>query len=133
MSEEEIQVRMMLPMLIETIRCLEENIVDTPNEADTALIYGIGFPPFLGGALKYVDARGLDTICALADKYAHLGKLYEPTEKMRKMATSGQKFTDNTEEIIMKEVVMLMPSVPQWGNQKAVILEMFVLKISQHP
>lgn len=92
MSEEEIQLRMMLPMMIETIRCLEENIVDTPNEADTALIYGIGFPPFLGGALKYTDFRGLNTICALADKYSHLGKLYEPTQKMRDMAASGQKY-----------------------------------------
>jgi len=71
---------------------LEENIVDTPNEADTALIYGIGFPPFLGGALKYADFRGLDTICALADKYSQLGKLYEPTQKMRDMAASGQKY-----------------------------------------
>jgi len=91
-SDQEIQERMMIPMIIETIRCLEENIVDTPNEADIALIYGIGFPPFLGGALKYVDHLGLDVVCAMADKYAHLGKLYEPTEKMREMAAAGLKY-----------------------------------------
>lgn len=92
LSAQEIQERMMLPMMIETIRCLEENIIDTPNEADTALIYGIGFPPFLGGALNYADQLGLKSLCEMADKYAHLGKLYEPTEKMREMAVSGQTY-----------------------------------------
>ena len=91
-SKEEIQERMMVPMLIETIRCLEEGIVDTPNEADMALIFGIGFPPFLGGALHYADLLGLEAVCAIADKYAHLGKLYEPTAKMREMAASGATY-----------------------------------------
>ena len=91
-SKEEIQERMMVPMLIETIRCLEEGIVDTPNEADMALIFGIGFPPFFGGALHYADLLGLDKVCAMADKYAHLGKLYEPTAKMREMAASGATY-----------------------------------------
>ena len=91
-SKEEIQERMMVPMLIETIRCLEEGIVDTPNEADMALIFGIGFPPFLGGALHYADLLGLDAVCVMADKYAHLGKLYEPTANMREMAASGATY-----------------------------------------
>ena len=91
-SKEEIQERMMIPMLIETIRCFEEGIVDTPNEADMALIFGIGFPPFLGGALHYADLLGLDKVCEMADKYAHLGKLYEPTQKMREMAASGATY-----------------------------------------
>lgn len=91
-SKEEIQERMMVPMLIETIRCLEEGIVDTPNEADMALIFGIGFPAFFGGALHYADLLGLDTVCAMADKYAHLGKLYEPTAQMREKAASGATY-----------------------------------------
>ena len=74
------------------IRCLEEGIVDTPHEADMALIFGIGFPPFFGGALHYADLLGLDKVCAMADKYAHLGKLYEPTAKMREMAASGATY-----------------------------------------
>jgi 3-hydroxyacyl-CoA dehydrogenase/enoyl-CoA hydratase/3-hydroxybutyryl-CoA epimerase/enoyl-CoA isomerase len=91
-SSEEVQERMMIPMMIETIRCFEEGIVDTPNEADMALIFGIGFPPFLGGALHYADLLGLEALCAMADKYSHLGKLYEPTAKMREMAASGTTY-----------------------------------------
>ena len=57
-----------------------------------ALIFGIGFPPFLGGALHYADLLGLDVLCTMADKYAHLGKLYEPTAKMREMAAAGTTY-----------------------------------------
>ena len=84
--------RMMIPMLIETVRCLEEKIVATPSEADMGLVYGIGFPPFRGGALKYLDTIGLDKFIARAEQFKDLGKLYEPTETMRDMAKKGQKY-----------------------------------------
>jgi 3-hydroxyacyl-CoA dehydrogenase/enoyl-CoA hydratase/3-hydroxybutyryl-CoA epimerase/enoyl-CoA isomerase len=57
-----------------------------------SLIYGIGFPPFRGGACRYVDQMGVANFVALADKYASLGKLYEAPKLLRGMATSGQKF-----------------------------------------
>ncbi len=88
-SEEEIIDRLMLPMIIETVRCLDEQIVETPSEADMGLILGVGFPPFRGGALKYADTIGMKTILEKAAKYASLGKLYEPTASMKKMAADG--------------------------------------------
>ncbi|GLQ31026.1 fatty acid oxidation complex subunit alpha FadB [Litoribrevibacter albus] len=91
-SDEEIIERVMVPMCIETVRCLEEGIVEDPAEADMGLIFGIGFPPFRGGALRYIDSMGLDKFCEIADKYADLGKLYHPTEKMREMAKKGEKY-----------------------------------------
>lgn len=92
LTEEDIIARMMIPLCIETVRCLEENIVASAAEADMGLIYGIGFPPYLGGALHYLDQMGLQAFCDLADKYSHLGKLYEPTAKMRDMATNNQTY-----------------------------------------
>ncbi len=91
-SEEEIIDRLMLPMIIETVRCLDEGIVETPTEADMGLIYGVGFPPFRGGALKYADTLGMQTVLDKAAKYASLGKLYEPTESMKKMAAEGKRY-----------------------------------------
>ena len=61
-------------------------------EADMGLIYGIGFPPHLGGALKYIDDMGVAAFVALADGYKDLGALYHPTEKLRDMAKSGATF-----------------------------------------
>ena len=91
-SSDEIIARVMVPMINETIRCLEEGIVATAAEADMGLIFGLGFPPFRGGPLRYVDTLGLANFVALADKYAHLGEIYQVTDKTRAMADNGQYF-----------------------------------------
>jgi 3-hydroxyacyl-CoA dehydrogenase/enoyl-CoA hydratase/3-hydroxybutyryl-CoA epimerase/enoyl-CoA isomerase len=91
-APEEIIARCMVPMVNEVVRCLEEKIVASPQEADMALIYGIGFPPFRGGVCRYVDQTGAANVVALADKYASLGKLYEAPKLLRDMAASGKKF-----------------------------------------
>ncbi|WP_328189834.1 fatty acid oxidation complex subunit alpha FadB [Marinobacter sp. OP 3.4] len=92
LTDEDIIARMMIPLCMETVRCLEDGIVEEPADADMGLIYGIGFPPFRGGALRYIDDMGVDTFVELADKYADLGPLYHPTEKLREMAKNGEKF-----------------------------------------
>ncbi|WP_313554623.1 fatty acid oxidation complex subunit alpha FadB [Stutzerimonas nitrititolerans] len=92
LSDEDIINYMMIPLCLETVRCLEDNIVETAAEADMGLIYGIGFPPFRGGALRYIDSIGVAEFVALADKYADLGPLYHPTAKLREMAANGQRF-----------------------------------------
>ncbi len=94
-SPEEIIERHMLPMIIETARCLEEDIVATPNEADMGLILGIGFPPHHGGALKYADTLGMQNVLDKCAKYTHLGKLYEPTARMQAMAKNGETYYQN--------------------------------------
>ncbi|MBS1135364.1 MAG: fatty acid oxidation complex subunit alpha FadB [Burkholderiaceae bacterium] len=91
-APEEIVARCMVPMVNEVVRCLEEKIVASPYEADMSLIYGIGFPPFRGGACRYVDQMGAATFVALADRYASLGKLYDAPKLLRDMASGGRKF-----------------------------------------
>jgi 3-hydroxyacyl-CoA dehydrogenase/enoyl-CoA hydratase/3-hydroxybutyryl-CoA epimerase/enoyl-CoA isomerase len=92
-SDDDIIARMMVPLCLETVRCLEDGIVDSPAEADMALIYGIGFPPFRGGALRYIDALGVAEFVKLADTLAdELGPLYAPTEQLRQMAQTNARF-----------------------------------------
>src|SRR5512141_173437 len=91
-APEEIVARCMVPMVNEVARCLEEKIVASPYEADMSLLYGIGFPPFRGGACRYVDQMGVANFVALCDKYASLGKLYEAPKLLRDMAAAGKKF-----------------------------------------
>ncbi|MCH2040169.1 MAG: fatty acid oxidation complex subunit alpha FadB [Saccharospirillaceae bacterium] len=89
---DEIIARCMIPLCIEIARCLEEGIVDTPAEADMGLIFGIGFPPFRGGACRYMDTVGMAEFVALCDKFADLGNLYKPTDRMREMAANGESY-----------------------------------------
>ena len=91
-SDEEILNRLMVPMTIETIRCLEDNIVSTPAEADMGLVYGIGYPPFRGGVLHSVDKMGVQKFVETADAMKDLGPLYHVTDGLRKMAAAGETY-----------------------------------------
>jgi 3-hydroxyacyl-CoA dehydrogenase / enoyl-CoA hydratase / 3-hydroxybutyryl-CoA epimerase / enoyl-CoA isomerase len=91
-TDADIVDRMMLPMIIESSRCLEDGIVASPAELDLALVYGLGFPPFRGGALRHADAAGLAALCARAEAFRDLGPLYHPTDQMRRLAAAGTPF-----------------------------------------
>ncbi|WP_313683542.1 fatty acid oxidation complex subunit alpha FadB [Pantoea sp.] len=91
-SDEEITNRMMLPMLHEVVRCLEEKIIASPAEADMALVYGLGFPPFRGGAFRYMDTLGNSTVVDQAKRYTALGPLYALPELLVHVAHQHQSW-----------------------------------------
>lgn len=91
-SDEIIVERMMLPMILEAIRCLEEGVASSAEEIDMALILGIGLPRHLGGVLVHADWLGLPEILRQCEKHAALGGLYQPTVKMAAMAAAQQSF-----------------------------------------
>jgi len=93
-SAEEIIDLLMIPMCLEVVRCYEDGIVATPSEADMGLVYGIGFPPFRGGALRYIDEMGLENFVNKAKKYHDKGALYHVTDKLQDMAEKHETFFD---------------------------------------
>ncbi len=82
--------RMVLPMVDEAARCLDEEIVRSPEDLDLAMIFGTGFPPFRGGLCKYADDRGLgeivDTLERLADE---VHERYRPSDALKTRAAEG--------------------------------------------
>ncbi|MEK6236278.1 MAG: 3-hydroxyacyl-CoA dehydrogenase NAD-binding domain-containing protein, partial [Planctomycetales bacterium] len=91
-TAEEITERLFLTMLLEAVRALEEGIVSEPTHVDMGLILGIGFPPFRGGVLGWCDELGAAAVVDQAEKYAALGKRYEPSDLLRQHAQSGELF-----------------------------------------
>ena len=91
-SDEEIVERMMLSLCLEVVRCLEDKIVDSPESADMSLIWGIGFPPFRGGALRYIDSIGAKDFVTMAEKYADLGEAYKVPKLLADMASNDIRF-----------------------------------------
>jgi 3-hydroxyacyl-CoA dehydrogenase/enoyl-CoA hydratase/3-hydroxybutyryl-CoA epimerase/enoyl-CoA isomerase len=91
-SDEEIRDRLLLALCLETVRCVEEGIVDSAIEADMGLILGLGFPRFRGGALRYVDQVGCKEFCELAKRYERLGAMFAPPQSLLDLASSGAKF-----------------------------------------
>ncbi len=90
---EEIVDRCVLQFVNESVRCLEEGILDNPYDGDVGAVFGLGFPPFWGGPFKYVDLEGAKTIVerlkSLADKH---GARFKPAALLVKHAESGQRF-----------------------------------------
>ncbi len=92
LSPEEMTDRLFLPMLTEASRILEEGIVRDPGDVDMGLILGIGFPPFRGGILRWADDMGLPKVLEKLKKYESLGKRFQPTEQLRRLAAEGKGF-----------------------------------------
>jgi 3-hydroxyacyl-CoA dehydrogenase/enoyl-CoA hydratase/3-hydroxybutyryl-CoA epimerase/enoyl-CoA isomerase len=93
-SQEELTDRLFLPMLVEATRVLEDKIVNDVRDVDLGLILGIGFPPFRGGLFFWADQIGAAKIVEKLRQYAPLGKRYEPTAMLTKLAQNNSRFYD---------------------------------------
>jgi len=61
---DDIQDRLILPMVNEAVACLAEGVVAEPDLLDAGVIFGTGFAPFRGGPLNYARERGVDAVVA---------------------------------------------------------------------
>jgi 3-hydroxyacyl-CoA dehydrogenase/enoyl-CoA hydratase/3-hydroxybutyryl-CoA epimerase len=93
LSSTECQSRMVLLMINEAARCLEEQIVSGPADVDFAMIMGTGFAPFRGGPLRYADRLGIPTVVAEMERLVQSGAAhFAPCALLREMAASGKRF-----------------------------------------
>ncbi len=96
-TSEDIMKRLMLLMINEASRCLEEGIVDNARYLDMAMILGTGFPPFRGGLLKYADTLGVKTIVSNLHNLVKLhGERFTPSKLLEEMAENNSTFYGGT-------------------------------------
>ncbi|NTW60424.1 MAG: fatty acid oxidation complex subunit alpha FadJ [Nitrospirae bacterium] len=85
--EQEIVERAVFLMIKEAVLCLEAGIIDRPDLLDAALIFGIGFPPFRGGLLRYAESLGAKYIVERLDAYAaQYGDRFAPPASLFEMS-----------------------------------------------
>ena len=93
LSRDELRERMVLLMVNEAARCVEERIVNEPADVDFAMIMGTGFAPFRGGPLRHADSTGIGKIAGLMERLADSGaNQFAPCALLREMAVAGRKF-----------------------------------------
>jgi len=93
LSADEIAKRCTFMMLNEAARCVEEGIVRNARDGDIGAIFGIGFPPFLGGPLRYIDKMGAQSLVAQLNQWANQhGERYKPCDALVAMAKSGATY-----------------------------------------
>ncbi|KAG5501909.1 hypothetical protein JKF63_04179 [Porcisia hertigi] len=93
-SETEIVDRCILLMVNEAVRILDEKIAMSPEDVDTGMVWGTGFPPYRGGLLQYADHRGIANVVAALDQLHRKTKKdhFAPTETLKRMAAEGKRF-----------------------------------------
>jgi 3-hydroxyacyl-CoA dehydrogenase/enoyl-CoA hydratase/3-hydroxybutyryl-CoA epimerase len=93
LCQTEMMERLMFVQALETVRCLEENVVTSVADANIGSIFGWGFAPFKGGTLQYINDYGLAAFVQrsreLAEKY---GKRFAPPAKLLAMQDAGRTF-----------------------------------------
>ncbi|MBV4411862.1 fatty acid oxidation complex subunit alpha FadJ [Enterobacteriaceae bacterium YMB-R22] len=88
--------RCMMMMLNEAARCLDEGVVRNTRDGDIGAVFGIGFPPFLGGPFHYMKTLGarcvVDELERLEEAY---GDRFMPCEALRRRAQEDECRRDN--------------------------------------
>jgi 3-hydroxyacyl-CoA dehydrogenase/enoyl-CoA hydratase/3-hydroxybutyryl-CoA epimerase len=85
--------RMVLLMVNEAARALEDRLADSAETIDLAMVFGTGWAPHRGGPQRYADDRGLgDVVQALTALAARLGPRFEPCGELKRRAASGERF-----------------------------------------
>lgn len=89
----EIQERMVLSMVNEAAHCLQEGIVNRPQDADTGAVFGLGFPPFLGGPFRYIDINGSGEILKKLKHYEkEHGARFTPAQILKDYGKKNRRF-----------------------------------------
>ncbi|MBA6397897.1 fatty acid oxidation complex subunit alpha FadJ [Colwellia sp. BRX10-4] len=92
-TNDELVQRCVFMMLNEAARCLDEGIIRNARDGDIGAIFGIGFPPFLGGPFHYIDTLGAEVIVNKLNLWStELGERFKPCQALITMAETGNKY-----------------------------------------
>jgi 3-hydroxyacyl-CoA dehydrogenase / enoyl-CoA hydratase / 3-hydroxybutyryl-CoA epimerase len=92
LNQEDLAHRLIFLMVNEAARCVEEKIVDSPEDADYGMILGTGFAPFRGGPLRFAEHFGLNKVVDELERLARSEEKFSPCEILKKHARDGTKF-----------------------------------------
>ena len=91
-NEEQLAHRLIFLMVNEAARCIEEKVVNSPEDADYGMILGTGFAPFRGGPLRFAEHFGLKKTVDELERLARTEEKFTPCEILKKHAREGTKF-----------------------------------------
>jgi 3-hydroxyacyl-CoA dehydrogenase/enoyl-CoA hydratase/3-hydroxybutyryl-CoA epimerase len=93
LDREKLRTRMVLLMINESARCLEEAVVEAPEDVDFGMVMGTGFAPFLGGPRRFADFVGVTGAVEELEQLARQGEpQFAPCALLRTMAAEGKSF-----------------------------------------
>ena len=97
LSLKDLEERMLFIESLETIRCLDEGVIESVADANIGSIMGIGFPGWTGGVLQYINGYegGVAGFVARSRELAATyGERFEPPASLVAKAEAGETYTD---------------------------------------
>ena len=92
-TSKSISERVIMSMINEAAYCLDEDILRSARDGDIGAVFGLGFPPFLGGPFRYMDSLGLAVVVEkLQALQAEHGERFTPAPILLSLAKSGKSF-----------------------------------------
>ncbi len=92
-NEGDVRDRLVLSMINEAARTIEEKVVDAPEDVDFGMIMGTGWAPFRGGPLRYADHLGIATVVSrLNNLRDRVAPYFEPCPLLADMANRASSF-----------------------------------------
>ena len=99
-NEGDLRDRLVLSMVNEAARTIEEKIVDAPEDVDFGMIMGTGWAPFRGGPLRFADHLGIATVVSrLNNLRDRIASYFVPCRLLADMANCGASFYPQTRAI----------------------------------
>lgn len=93
MEAREVAERCVLQMVNEAVRCLDEGILRSARDGDVGAIFGLGFPPFLGGPFRYADSLGAAELLRRLEHYqGRHGERFTPAPSLAERVKQGRAF-----------------------------------------
>ena len=90
-SEQEMIDRFLFVQSLDTLRCYEENVLESVIDANIGSIFGIGFAPWTGGAIQFLNQYGLDQAVQRASELeAKYGERFKAPQRLVESVPSGQ-------------------------------------------
>lgn len=90
-SEQEMIDRFLFVQSLDTLRCYEENVLESIIDANIGSIFGIGFAPWTGGAIQFLNQYGLDQAVQRANELeAKYGERFKAPQRLVESVSSGQ-------------------------------------------
>ncbi len=92
-SIEDIQMRAISRFINESAYCVQDGIIRSPADGDIGAVFGIGFPPFLGGPFRMLDIHGVSKFVDRMYRYRDaMGPQFEPCQLLKDHAKENKKF-----------------------------------------
>ena len=90
-SEQEMIDRFLFVQSLDTLRCYEENVLESVVDANIGSIFGIGFAPWTGGAIQLLNQYGLEKALVRANELeAKYGERFKAPQRLKDKVASGK-------------------------------------------